>query len=150
MAGGAATLATITYASAGIVALASIGIVAGMHYSKKLTAATEYHAEVCEYREKAECAWALMDAVVERAHELQNVTIELRNRIHTQLSLLEPLIYDFVSDDQYYVETFQQCALLVKTMSELSQIPVLDENGYVSESSELEITKVNRILNRNL
>lgn len=150
VAAGAATLTTITAASAGVLALASIGIVAGMHYSKKLTAATEYHAEVCEYREKAECAWALMDAVVERAHELQNVTIELRNRIHTQLSLLEPLIYDFVSDDQYYVETFQQCALLVKTMSELSQIPVLDENGYVSESSELEITKVNRILNRNL
>ena len=150
MAAGATTLTAITGASAGILALAAIGIVAGMHYSKKLTAATEYYEEVCEYREKAECAWALMDGIVERAHELQDVTLKLRERIHNQLNLLEPLIYDFVADDPYYVETFQQTALLVKTMSELSQIPVLDEKGYVSQSSKLEIVKVNKILNNEL
>ena len=61
-----------------------------------------------------------------------------------------PLIYDFDNSDTYYVETFQQTALLVKTMSELSQIPVLDEEGNLSESSKIEITKVNKILNREL
>jgi hypothetical protein len=150
MAGGALALTTITYATAGFAALAAGGIVAGMHYSKKLTAATEYYSEVCKYREQAECAWALMDGIVERAHELQAVTLKLRKRIHNQLNLLEPLIYDFVADDPYYVETFQQTALLVKTMSELSQIPVLDEKGYVSQSSKLEIVKVNKILNKKL
>lgn len=150
MAGGATVLSAITGASAGIVALAAIGIVTSMHYSKKLTSAEDYHANVCEYREKAECAWALMDGIIARANELKSVTQNLRERIHYQLTLLEPLIYDFVNDDIYYVETFQQTALLVKTMSELSQIPVLDEKGYVSESSRLEITKVNKILNREL
>jgi hypothetical protein len=150
MATGATTLTAITGVSAGVFALAAIGVVAGMHYSKKLAAATKNYEEMCEYREKAECAWALMDGIVKRAHELQNITLKLRECIHNQLNLLEPLIYDFVADDPYYVETFQQTALLVKTMSELSQIPVLDEKGYVSQSSKLEIVKVNKILNREL
>lgn len=150
MAAGATTLAAITGVSAGVAAIAAIGIVAGMHYSKKLTAATKNYEEMCEYREKAECAWALMDGIVKRAHELKDVTLKLRKRIHYQLGLLEPLVYDFVTEDPYYIETFQQTALLVKTMSELSQIPVLDEKGYVSQSSKLEIVKVNKILNREL
>ncbi len=150
VAAGATALTAITGASAGILAIAAIGIVAGMHYSKKLTSAEKFYADVSEYREKAECAWTLMDGIVERAQELQKVTLKLRERIHVQLKLLEPLIYDFVNDDPYYVETFQQTALLVKTMSELSQIPVLDEKGYVSKSSKLEIVKVNKILNKEL
>jgi hypothetical protein len=150
VAGGQAILTAITGASAGLVALAATGIVAGMYYSKKLTAAETFYSNVIDFRESAKCGWALMDGIIERAKELQNVTQNLRERIHHQLALLEPLIYDFVNDDIYYVETFQQTALLVKTMSELSQIPVLDENGDISESSRIEITKVNKILNREL
>ena len=150
VAGGQAILTAITGASAGLVALAATGIVAGMYYSKKLTAAETFYSNVIDFRESAKCGWALMDGIIERAKELQNVTQNLRERIHHQLALLEPLIYDFVNDDIYYVETFQQTALLVKTMSELSQIPVLDENGDISESSRIEMTKVNKILNREL
>ena len=150
VAGGQAILTAITGASAGLVALAATGIVAGMYYSKKLTAAETFYSNVIDFRENAKCGWALMDEIIERAKELQNVTQNLRERIHYQLTLLEPLIYDFVNDDIYYVETFQQTALLVKTMSELSQIPVLDERGDISESSKIEIVKVNKILNREL
>ncbi len=150
VAGGQAILTAITGASAGLVALAATGIVAGMYYSKKLTAAETFYSNVIDFRENAKCGWALMDEIIERAKELQNVTQNLRERIHYQLALLEPLIYDFVNDDTYYVETFQQTALLVKTMSELSQIPVLDERGDISESSKIEIVKVNKILNREL
>lgn len=150
VAAGQTVLTAITGASAGLVALAATGIVAGMYYSKKLTAAETYYSNVLDFREKAKCGWVLMDGILERAKELQDVTQELRERIHHQLALLEPLIYDFVSTDSYYVETFQQTALLVKTMSELSQIPILDENGYVSESSRIEIIQVNKILNKEL
>ncbi len=150
MAAGSTALAAITGASAGILAVAATGIIASMHYSKKLTAAEEYYSEVSEYRAKAECAWELMDGVVKRAQELQMVTQNLQIRIHEQLAYLEPLIYDFINDDQYYVEAFQQTALMVKTMSELSQIPVLDEKGFVSEASSIEIRKVNKILNKEL
>lgn len=150
VAGGQAILTAITGASAGLVALAATGIVASMYYSQKLTAAENYYSEVVDFREKAKTGWSLMDGIIERAKELQSVTQSLRERIHYQLTLLEPLIYDFVKDDIYYVETFQKTALLVKTMSELSQIPVIDEKGDVSESSRIEITKVNKILNREL
>lgn len=150
IAAGEAVLASLTGVSAGIVALAAVGIVASMHYSKKLTEAEAFYSKVCVERTKAKCGWTLMDGIVKRAQELQFVTQKLRERIQEYLVLLEPLIYDFQDDDIYYVETFQQAALLVKTMSELSQIPVLDDKGYVSKSSRIQIEKVNKILNKNL
>lgn len=150
IAAGTAVLQGITGASMGIFALASIGIISSMHYSKKLTAAEKYFKDVHEFREKAEAGWALMDRILERAKELQRVTLALQERIELQLEFMEPLIYDFVNNDKYYIETFQQTALLVKAMSELSQVAILSEKGYVSEASEVQIKKIDTILNRDL
>lgn len=150
MAAGAAVLEGIVGVSTGIVALASLGIVASVHYSKKLTAAQEYHSQVLVNREKAEAAWDLMDRILERADELKEVTLALEERIIDQLEYMEPLIYDFNTTDPYYVETFKQTALMVKSMSEISQVPIINEKGYVSEESRLQIQQVNTILNREL
>jgi len=136
--------------STGIVALASLGIVASVHYSRKLTSAQEYHSQVLVNREKAEAAWDLIDRILERADELKEVTLALEERIIDQLEYMEPLIYDFNTTDPYYVETFKQTALMVKSMSEISQVPIINEKGYVSEESRLQIQQVNTILNREL
>jgi len=150
MAAGAAVLEGIVGVSTGIVALASLGIVASVHYSRKLTSAQEYHSQVLVNREKAEAAWDLIDRILERADELKEVTLALEERIIDQLEYMEPLIYDFNTTDPYYVETFKQTALMVKSMSEISQVPIINEKGYVSEESRLQIQQVNTILNREL
>ena len=50
-----------------------------------------------------------------------------------------------------HVKQFQQCAILVKSMSEISQISLLDECGNIDENSSLEIeTKTKKLLNHNL
>ena len=150
IAAGTAVLNGIVGASTGILALASLGIISSMHYSKKLTAAEEYSKQVNEYRAKAEAAWDLMDRILRRADELKEATILLREKIEEQLQYMEPLIYDFCTDDKYYIDTFQRTALLVKSMSELSQVPILTEKGYVSDESRLQIEQVNKILNSEL
>ncbi|MBR6283013.1 MAG: hypothetical protein IKR25_01795 [Muribaculaceae bacterium] len=147
---GSTVLTGITAASTGIVALVGIGIVAGMIYSKKLTQAEEYYAAVKEFREKAETGWALMDGIIARADELRDVTLCLQERIEEQLEFLYPLIYDYDAQDPYALEAFQSAALMTKAMSELSQVAILNERGYVSDESQLQITKVNKILNRDL
>ena len=150
MAAGAAVLQGIVGVSPGIAALASLSIVATVHFSRKLTAAQEYHSQVLVNREKAEAAWDLMDRILERADELKEVTLALEERIIDQLEYMEPLIYDFNTADPYYVETFKQTAMMVKSMSEISQVPIINEKGYVSEESRLQIQQVNTILNREL
>ena len=150
VAAGTAVLEGIAGVSAGILALASIGVIASMHYSKKRTEAEKYFADVTEFQEKAEAAWALMDGVLERAQELENVTIALQNRIENHLELLYPLIFDFDQEDEYYLRIFQETAIMNKTMSELSQIPIMDEKGFVSEESQIQINKIEKILNKNL
>ncbi|MDY4161106.1 MAG: hypothetical protein SOX94_06325 [Prevotella sp.] len=150
MAAGAAVLSGITYASMGVVALASAGLMANAIYSKKYTEATKYWEKVREYRSKMQLAWKLLDGIKQRAAELQRVTKDLRRRISCRLPLLEPLIYDYQSEDDYYVRTFQECGILVKAMSELAQVPILDVKGNVSNESGLIIDKTRKILNKEL
>ena len=150
MAAGAAVLQGITGASMGILSIAAVGIITARIYSKKKTAAEQYCSDVQVFRKQAEAAWDLMERIVARAQELQRVTLALQERIETQLKYMEPLIYDFNNKDKYYIETFQQSALLVKAMSELSQVAILADNGEVSETSKLEVNKIDTILNRDL
>ncbi len=150
IAAGTAVLSGITYASMGVVALVSAGLIANAVYSKKYTEATKYWEEVKEYRSKMEVAWKLLDGIGQRARELQKVTGELEHRTIEKLQLLEPLIYDFQEDDEYYLRTFQECALLVKAMSELAQTPVLNAQGEINEETGFIIGKTQKILNKDL
>lgn len=150
VAAGAALLTTITCATAGIVALASVGIVAGAYYSKKYTEASQQKAEIEKWAAEVKIGWLLMEAVSKRAVELQNLTLNLRERAVVQLMYLEPLVSDFENENTYYTTTFQKTALLVKAVSELSRVPLMDETGNVSRQSELIAGKIDKVLNTNL
>lgn len=150
MAAGATVLAGITYASMGIVALASAGLISSAYYSKKYTEATKYLADVKKYQSKLRSGWELMKGINQRANELKDLTVKLQKRIENRLLYLEPLIYDFQNNDEYYVQTFQECAIMVKAMSELSQVPIMDEKGKISHESNLIIGKTQKVLNKNL
>lgn len=150
MAAGAAVLSGITYASMGVVALASLGLISSAYYSKKYTQAVKYLEAVKEQEAKAKVGWSLMEGINQRALELQRLTIELRDRIVEKLQYLEPLVYDFQTDDDYQLRTFQNCGLLVKGMSEIAQVPLMDKNGNLNDNTLLVVNDTKKILNRDL
>ena len=49
-----------------------------------------------------------------------------------------------------HLKIFQQTAILIKSMSELAQVPVMDEEGNVSEMSGIVKGKVLNVLNSQL
>lgn len=150
IAAGSAVLTGITGATMGVFALAAAGIVSSAVYSKKLTAANEYYEKLKIEEAKLKAGWRVVESINQRALELQSLTTEITNRAVKQLEYLEPLIYDFDNNDAYYLETFQKSALLAKAVGDLSQVPLLDENGEVNKESELIQLKMKSILNSEL
>lgn len=150
MAAGSAVLGAITATTTGVFALAAAGIVASAYYSKKYTEATAYLEEVKKARAKAKLGWAAMEAINQRAIELESVMKRLCERISDKLLYLEPLIYDFQIEDEYYLNTFRETSLLVKSLSEIAQVPLIDKNGMLSNESSVTLANTQKILNKNL
>ena len=150
VAAGTAVLTGITYASAGIFALAGAGIIASSFYSKKYTEATKHLEEVKVWRSKVYAACEIMRGVMKRCDELAEVTKEIEKRTVIQLQALEPFAYDFDSSDDYQLQTFQTAAILVKSMSELAQTPLLSKDGGVSNESSVALTKAKTLINNQL
>ena len=109
-----------------------------------------YLEEVRTARAKAKLGWAAMEAINQRAIELQSVMKRLGERINERLLYLEPLVYDFSIDDEYYLNTFRETSLLVKALSEVAQVPLIDKNGMLSNESSVTLTNTQKILNKNL
>lgn len=150
VAAGTAVLGAITATTTGVFALAAAGIVSSAYYSKKYTEATAYLEEVRKARAKAKLGWAAMEAINQRAMELESVMKKLGERINEKLLYLEPLVYDFSTDDEYYLNTFRETSLLVKALSEVAQVPLIDKNGTLSNESSVTLTNSQKILNKNL
>lgn len=147
---GKAVLTTIQVTSAGVFALVAANIIASAYFSKKYTEATYYLEEAKEARAKAELGWKVMEAINQRAMELESIMKRLGERINDKLLYLEPLIYDFQTDDEYYLNTFRETSLLVKSLSEIAQVPLVDKNGELSSESSVTIVNTQKILNKNL
>ncbi len=150
MAAGSAVLSALTGAATGGVAILAAGLMASIHYSKKLTEAVNYQKEIDVEIAKMEKAWAIVDNIENRTKELSWVTYELEHRIAVQLEYLEPLIVDFDTDSDYNTSVFQKTALLVKAMSELAQTPLFDETGELTSESIQIVSKTRKILNLEL
>lgn len=150
MAAGSAVLGAITATTTGVFALAAAGIVASAYYSKKYTEATAYLEEVRAARAKAKIGWTAMEAINQRAIELESVMKRLGERIYDKLLYLEPLIYDFQTEDEYYLNTFRETSLLVKSLSEIAQVPLIDKKGMLSNESSVTLANTQKILNKNL
>lgn len=150
MAAGAAVLSGITYAATGVFALAAAGIVSSAYFSKKYTEATQYLEAVKKYRADARLGWQIISGINQRAMELESVTRELEKRMQELLQYLEPLVYDFQNDDDYYAVTFQNAALCAKSISDIAQIPLLKENGDLNENTNIVLSNTRKFINRNL
>ncbi len=148
---GTTVLSGITYASAGIFALASAGLIAGMHYSKKKTEAYQYLADVQKWAKEAEVGFTLIEGIIAKANEMADLTERLGEKAIEQLSYLDPLIPDFSANDKICVTSFQICRMLIKAISEISQVPLLDEStGELSQASGIAVNNVKTIVNKEL
>ncbi|MDE5791701.1 MAG: hypothetical protein K2H96_10800 [Muribaculaceae bacterium] len=150
VAAGTVVLGAITWTVTGVMALASAGIVAGKIYSQKHTEAENYLAEIQKWEAKSLAAIEVMNGVVMRSDELLSVTSRLEGRIIPVLDDLESLVSSFDPQNQNHVKVFQRAAILVKSMSELAQTPLLDENGNLNKQSLIMADKTQKILNHQL
>lgn len=146
VAGGMAVLGTLT----GVAALASAGVVATAYFAKKHTEATQYLADMKELKAKMELGWTVLENVNKRALELQDVTLQLKERCIQGLEQLADIMIGFDPQNTEHLKTFQQAAILIKSMSELAQVPVMDEEGNVSEMSGIVKGNVLSVLNNQL
>jgi len=136
-------------ATVGLAVIAA-GTLASRFYAKKNTEAEAYLAEVKVWAEQVQAGWTVLSGVKKRIDELHDLTEKLEIRTICELEELEKVIHVFDSDNQAHVKQFQQCAILAKSMSELAQTPLLDDDGNLSEQSGLIASKTEKILNTDL
>ncbi|MDR1815065.1 MAG: hypothetical protein LBR00_00070 [Clostridiales Family XIII bacterium] len=150
MAAGATVLAAATVGATAAVAILAVGIMTSMHYGNVLTQAREYEKETGIAVANHEKAWIVMDGIASRVQELRQTTQELRSRTEIQLDRLEALLAPevvFDSNNPDHVKVFNRCGLLVKTMTELAQTPLLNDEGSMTAESYSISGKIRKILN---
>ena len=103
-----------------------------------------------EMKAKMELGWTMLDNINKRALELQDVTLQLKARCMQALEQLADIMIGFDPNNKEHLTIFQQTAILIKSMSELGQVPVMDDEGNVSESSGIAAGKVLKVLNNEL
>lgn len=147
MAAGAVVLTGITVgATAGVTILAA-GILISTHYARKLTDAKTFQKEAALAVAGLESAWVVMNGITARVEELTMVTGELRSRLLPLLTELEGLIPSFDVTNTDHAALFNKCGLLVKTMVELAQVPLFDDDGELTDESMTISTRVRTVLN---
>lgn len=152
--GGIATGTVVLGALTGGVAIGAavmaMGSLASAFYSRKLTEATKYLAAVQEWEAQTKQSWMALEAMKKRIEEIKTVTLQLESRASAQLDKLEQLIPSFNNGDIEHVEVFRQSVILAKSMSELAQASLLDENGNLTSESSIVTAKTKKLLNTNL
>lgn len=147
MAAGAVALTAIAASATAVVSILAAGSIVSMHYGKKLTEAKEYEQDVGVAVAGLEKAWIVMDGVSERTAELREVTEELKWRTSGMLDDLEQAVPEFDFADKECLTIFNKSAHLVKTMVELAQTPLLDDEGNLSTENISISSKVRKVLN---
>lgn len=150
VAAGASRMAILGTAAAGITILTTVATVASMYYSQKHTESTQYLADVKVWEAKTMSACELMKMIVRRSDEIATLTTRLETRCSDALDSLDAIVDIFDNNDIAHVKTFQKAALLVKSVSQLCQTPLIDENGGFNE--ELNSVKLSseKVLNKKL
>ena len=150
MAAGAAVMSALTATATAGLAVVAVGTLASAFYAKKATESEEYLAEIKQWVAETEQSWIVLDGIKSRVLELQNVTEELEQRAIVELADLEPYVDSFDPNDKTQVKEFQEAAILVKSMSELAQTPILDEEGKFNENAKIVMAKTEKIINKEL
>ena len=147
MAAGAATLATITAAATASVAIIAVGTLASAFYARKNTEATKYLAEIQEWAEQIKASWLVLGGIKARVLELQGLTQQLEYKALDSLQKLGNIVDVFDANNIEHTKIFQQAAIMVKSMSELAQVAILDNDGNLNDQVNIVAAKTEKMLN---
>lgn len=151
IAAGAAALSAIGATAGGIAATICAGSIASAHFAKKLTEAVDFEKSVLEYITDIEKSWEAIKLIYDRISELQEVMKQLENRIEEMLELFEPLVSDFDFNLVYHLKIFNKTGVLIKTISEIANAPILSNDGSeLSSDTQKIIIKSKQITNEEL
>lgn len=150
MAAGTVVMGALTGGVAVGAAILAAGSLTSAFYSRKLTETTKYLAAVEEWSAEVRKSWVALEAMQKRIAEIKSVTTELEQRASLQMDRLEAIIPSFSRENMDHVRTFQQAAIMAKSMSELAQTPLLDADGNLTEDAMIVAQKTRKVINTNL
>lgn len=151
IAAGKAFIATATGVTTGIavagVAIVAVGTLASAFYARKNTEATKYLAEIQEWAEQVKASWLVLGGIKARVLELQGLTQQLECRALESLQKLGDIVDIFDANNIEHTKVFQQSAIMVKSMSELAQVAILDNDGNLNDQVNIVAAKTEKMLN---
>jgi|GEM_PF-406740 len=150
VAAGTAVLGGIAASAAAGAGLLVAGYMASRHFKHKLVEAKEYEAEVEKSCAQMDLACDFMGQVEKRIEEMEDVTDKLSIRAKECLRKLEPILTDFSLNHPFQMKIFQENALVMKSLSELAQTPILGDDGGLSDAGAQIMVKSQKLLNTNL
>jgi hypothetical protein len=167
LSGAAGTNATLAFFGGGSIAsggfgmaggalvLTGIGVIpavlgAGWIIKKRgeisLTKATEFEAEIEKGIGKIEIAETTIKGIESRVYELHSLLFDINNRAKEEFKKLISINnVDF--NNKKHVEQFQKTALLIKTVTEIINTPLINDNGDLTEDSRIIKMKTTKLLN---
>lgn len=105
------------------------GYTASKIRARQLTEAREYYSKVKEYEAECERQWELMKGIMRRAEEQGSVLTELEIRTIKQLDYLRPLIYEFMTDEEYYIIVMEKVRNLLKSITTICSTQLFNDEG---------------------
>ena len=148
VAAGTAVLGAVTATATVGLAVLAVGTLASGFYARKYTEAEKYLADIKQWAAETEAGWEVVKGIKSRVDELQQLTMDLEKCSMASLDELDGIIERFNVNNPDHVKTFQQCALLAKSMGELAKTSVLDENGNFNEHITVVADNTRRITNQ--
>ena len=110
----------------------------------------QYEAEADVLCEKVHAQIVFCDSIYRRLKELISVSDELEKRCVATLEKLESVIGTFDVENRTHLGYYQSANILIKGISELSKVEILDSNNQLSLLDQQYIVKSRKLLTESL
>ena len=114
------------------------------------TAVQRYEAETHVLREKLLVQIVFCNSISSRLKELIFVSDELEKRCVAELEKLESVMGEFDVENHTHLSYYQSANILIKGISELSKVEILDSNNQLSLLDQQYIVKSRKLLTESL
>ena len=88
--------------------------------------------------------------IIKRIKEIISVSEELEKRCLEELVKFESIINVFDVENSIHLKSFQSASILIKGISELSKVEILDSNNQLSLADQQYIIKSRKLLTESL
>ena len=105
-----------------------------------------YESETSKLIEKTNMQIELCHQISKRIKELIEVSDDLKLRCVRSLSMLEQVLNDFNVHDNEHIAKYQKTAILIKGISELAKVEIIDSNNKISQADSQYIIKTRQLL----